>query len=230
MRRIAIVGFAGALLGLAGAAALASPATPTVIVREAAAGSLRAGSPSHPQGIRLTTSFGWQGFSPADRPTITRIDLWFPRGSLYNGARYPTCSLRKLDALGPSGCPRGSIMGNGTGSAFADTTITRPTITVVNGGADAVYFYTVLNNPARVQEAVVGHITRLSGPFAYHLSATIPGNLLVVAGVPIKLSYLTITAGRESWLALTSPPAGIKVTTTYDTGATTSYTLLVQNM
>jgi hypothetical protein len=228
MRKIAFAGIAGVLLGIAAAAALASPAAPRTTVRATLA-SLRAGSPAHPQGIRLTTNFGWQGYSPGNRPTITRIDLWFPRGSLYNGARYPICSLRKLDALGPQACPRGSIMGSGTGTAFADTTTTSPAITVVNGGPNAVYLYTVLNNPARVQEAIVGHITHLSGQFTYHLSATIPANLLVVAGVPIQLSFLTITAGRGTWLALTSPPAGIKAVTTYDTGATTSFALSVQN-
>jgi hypothetical protein len=213
MRKIALAGIAGIVIG--------------AMVSEAAAGTLTAGSPAHPQGVRLTTSFGWQGYSPADRPMVTRIDLWFPRGSVYNGARYPMCSVHKLNAFGPSACPKGSIMGSGTGTAFADTTISRPTITVVNGGANVVYLYTVLNNPARVQEAVIGHITRLSGMFAYHLSATIPQDLQVVAGVPIKLSYLTITAGRGTWLALTSPPAGIKVVTTYDTGASNSYMLYV---
>jgi hypothetical protein len=229
MSKIAFAAIAGLLLGAAGVFATASSATPRITDPVAAAASLNAGSPSHPQGVRLTTSFGWQGYSPVDRPTVVRIDLWFPRGSVFNGARYPICALRRLNALGPSGCPRGSIMGSGTGTAYADTTITRPSITVVNGGANAVYLYTVLNNPARVQEAVIGHITRLAGRFAYHLSATIPNNLLVVAGVPIELSSLTITAGRGSWLALTSAPAGVEATTTYNNGATTSYTLYVQN-
>ena len=70
---------------------------------------------------------------------------------------------------------------------------------------------------------------RLGRGGAVNLSATIPANLLVVAGVPIKLSYLKITSGRGAWLALTSPPAGVEATTTYDTGATTSYGLWVQN-
>jgi hypothetical protein len=229
MSKIALAAIAGVLVGVAGAVATASSASPRIGGPEAAVASLNSGSQAHPRGVRLTTSFGWQGYSPADRPTVKRIDLWFPRGSVYNGARYPVCALRKLNALGPSGCPRGSIMGSGTGTAYADTTITRPAITVVNGGANAVYLYTVLNNPARVQEAVVGHITRLGGRFAYHLSATIPENLLLVAGVPIELSEITITAGRGSWLALTSAPAGVEATTTYTSGATTSYTLWVQN-
>lgn len=63
-----------------------------------------------------------------------------------------------------------------------------------------------LNNPARVQEPVAGSVTRLRGNFAYHLSTTIPQNLRVVAGVPIKFVALTVTAGRGDWLALSAPP------------------------
>jgi hypothetical protein len=228
VRKLAAAGIAGVLAGVGGSAALASLPTPKVPVAHAVR-ALTAGSPRHPQGVRLTTTFGWHGLSPDAQPMVTNLDLWFPRGSVYNGARYPSCSVQTLDARGPGGCPKGSIMGSGTGTADADTTVTRPHITVVNGGASVVYFYTVLNNPARVQEPVVGHITRLHGQFTYHLSATIPENLRVVAGVPIKLTDLTITAGRGTWLATTNSPAGIKVQTGYDNGATTSYQVWVQD-
>jgi hypothetical protein len=216
------------VLGACAAIALASSGAPVFTAR-LAAGPLTAGSPRHPQGVRVSMSFGWQGLPPASQPMVTGIDVWFPRGSVYNGTRYPMCSFRTLGSRGPGACPRASIMGSGTGTAFADTNITRPRITVVNGGARVVYFYTVLNNPARVQEPVIGHITRLRGRFAYHLSATIPQDLRVVAGVPIKLTSLQVTAGRGNWLATTNSPAGIKITTTYDTGATTSYRVWVQD-
>jgi hypothetical protein len=228
MRRFALTALAGAIVGASAVAALASTA-PALRARLAAA-PLTAGSPQHPQGLRLRMTFGWQGYNPGNQPMVTRIDVWFPRGSVYNGARYPKCSVRTLDAAGPSGCPKGSIMGSGTGTATADTNITRPQITVVNGGADVVYFYTVLNNPARVQQPVIGHIARLSGEFVYHLSATIPQNLRVVAGVPIKLTSLDVTAGRGQWLATTNSPAGIKIQTTYDSGATTSNMVWVQDI
>jgi hypothetical protein len=221
MRKLALAGIVGMLVGAGGAVALASSISSTVAVKPTAA-YLSAGSPEHPQGVRLAMSFGWQGLSPASQPQVTKLDLWFPRGTVYNGALFRTCSLRVLDADGPQGCPKASIMGSGIGTAYADTVITRPTMTVVNGGARAVYFYTVLNNPARVQEPVIGHLTRLTGDFSYHLSVTIPRNLQIVAGVPIKLTYLHISAGRGTWLATTAPPAGIKVVTTFSSGATTS--------
>jgi hypothetical protein len=206
------------------------PALAATLAGGGSAAALTAGSPARPQGVRLTVSFGWQGYGAANQPMVTGFDLWFPRDSVYNGARYPHCAEPLLASRGPTGCPKGSIMGSGTGTAYADTTITHPKITVVNGGATAVYFYTVLNNPARVQEPVVGHITRLHGKFAYRLSATIPQNLRIVAGVPIKLSSLTITAGRGKWLAITGAPAGIRVQTGYEGGASTSYLLWVQDI
>lgn len=192
-------------------------------------GPLTAGSPRHPQGLKLQMSFGWTGLNEANQAIITRIDVWFPKGSVYNGARYPQCSVSTLDRQGPAGCPKGSLMGSGGGVAYADQTITRPKITVVNGGAKDVYFYTVLNNPARVQEPVIGHITRLHGRFTYHLSATIPENLRIVAGVPIKLTSLNVTAGRAKWLATTNAPGGIRIMTTFDNGLHTSYEVWVHD-
>jgi hypothetical protein len=180
-------------------------------------------------GVKLSTTFGWGGLSRARAPIITGFGLWFPIGSRYNGARYPSCSASKLDARGPAACPRGSIMGSGGGIAYAASTTTRPKVTVVNGGAKEVLFYVVMNNPARVRKAVIGHITRVSGRFVYHLSAVIPKELRVVAGVPIKLTSLRITAGKGKWLAITSAPAGIEVDTSYSTGFKTAAQVWIQN-
>jgi hypothetical protein len=138
-----------------------------------AAGTLKPGTPRKPAGVKLTTQFGWGGLESTDQPSVTGIELRFPRGSIYNGAKYPRCTEDMFDRHGLAACPKGSIMGRGTGTAYADTVITRPQITVVNGGPNAIYFYTALNNPARVQTAVVGNLARLRGNFAYHLSAAI---------------------------------------------------------
>jgi hypothetical protein len=113
---------------------------------------------------------------------------------------------------------------------LADTVVTRPRITVVNGGADRVYFYTVLNNPARVQVPVIGQVTRKPGRFAYHLSATIPPRLLVVAGVPIRFTALQVSAGRGTWLATTAPPAGIKIVTSFSDGTKITGFVWVQDI
>jgi hypothetical protein len=85
MRKLALAGIVGMLVGAGGAVALASSISSTVAVEPAAA-YLSAGSPEHPQGVRLAMGFGWQGLSPASQPQVTKLDLWFPRGTVYNGA------------------------------------------------------------------------------------------------------------------------------------------------
>jgi hypothetical protein len=214
VRKLVLAGIAGMLIGGAAVAAVAASAVSVSVVPA----RLSVGSPSHPQGVKLSAALSWEGLKPGNAPTITKLDLWFPTGTRYNGASYPSCSYARLNAQGPASCPKNSIMGSGTATAFADTVVTRPRITVVNGGRDRVYFYTVLNNPARVQVPVIGQITRLPGRFAYHLSATIPPRLLVVAGVPIRFTALDVSAGRGSWLATTAPPAGIKIVTSFSDG------------
>jgi hypothetical protein len=218
MRKLAVVAITGLIVALGATVAAGQGAWPSVTVKPNISPK-KAGTPAHPQGVELKTVFNWQTLGQADQPIVTSFYLLFPKGSLYNGSKYPTCSVKTMDASGPGGCPKASIMGHGTGSAYADVTITHPSITVVNGGAHKLYFYTVLNNPARVQEPVVGRIKRMGGKFAYSLSVTVPENLQIVAGVPIELTYLSVTAGHGSWLATTACPGGhwpFSVTTTYE--------------
>jgi hypothetical protein len=225
VRSFALAGITVVALGITGAVALAAPGTSKVTAHAA----LSTPTARHPVGVKLAVDFGWGGLDAAQQPMLQKLDIWFPKGSKYNGAHYKSCSYQRLNSVGPGGCPKASIMGSGGGTAFADTVITHPKITVVNGGANAIYFFTVLNNPARVQTPVVGHLTRLHGQFVYHLSATIPSILQVVAGVPIKLTDLHITAGRGKWLEVTSAPAGVKVVDTFNNGQTESTLIYLQN-
>jgi hypothetical protein len=217
-RKLAVLGSIGLLIAAGGGVALA---TGTRLGDHGRPTSLK------PGGVRLSTTFGWGGLSRSRQPIVTGFGLWFPKGSQYNGSRYPKCSEATLDRGGPGACPSGSVMGSGSGIAYAASAITRPKITIVNGGSEDVYV--VMNNPARVREAVDGHITRASGKFAYHLDVKIPKNLQIVAGTPIKLTSLRITAGKGKWLAITQAPAGIQVATSYSTGFQTSYLVWVHN-
>lgn len=220
MRRLLLAPVVAAIALAGGAVALAQGTWPSVTVKPTVSPS-RAGTRSRPQPVGLKVVFHWQTLGSADQPIVTQFHILFPKGSQYNGASTPKCSLAVV-RRGPQACPKASIMGKGTGTAYADTTITHPTITVVNGGGSAIYFYTVLNNPARVQEPVIGHITRLSGKWAYSLAVTVPQNLRVVAGVPIELTSLSVTAGgagHGNWLATTSCSGGkwpFSVTTNYE--------------
>ena len=228
MRKLGVVAVLAILVAGGAAAAIADSTTSPKVTVKASISPNRAGTAKHPQGVTLKTQISWQTLGSANQPIVQTFDILFPKGSLYNGSKYPSCSYNRLNAVGPAGCPKASIMGTGTGNAYADTTITHPKITVVNGGATHVYFYTVLNNPARVQSPVVGKISRIGGKFSYKLHVTVPQVLQVVAGVPIELTFLNVNAGKEAWLATTGcGPGGhwpFSVTTSYNTGGSSTFT------
>jgi hypothetical protein len=201
---------AAVLLAFPVATALAQSSPPITVTVSPKVTPDRAGTPAHPQGVQLDVRIKI-GYAPNyEPPLVQSVDVWFPKGGQYNGGRFPTCSYRRLNALGPVGCPKGSIMGHGSGAATADTNFTYPRITVVNGGQHTVFGYTILNNPARVQTPVVGTVTKLSGRWSYKLHLVIPKVLQVVAGVPIVLRSLHISAGRGDWIATTSCPSNHK--------------------
>ncbi|HXO07137.1 MAG TPA: hypothetical protein VN880_03855 [Solirubrobacteraceae bacterium] len=217
MRKLVIAAVAGLVVAGGTTVALAASSPwPTVTVKPSVSPN-KAGTPSHPQGVRLKAAINWQSLGAADQPIVTKFLLLFPKGAKYNGANVPSCTAKRIN-LGPQACPKASIMGSGTGTAYADTSKTHPKITVVNGGGSVVYFYTVLNNPARVQQPVIGHIARLHGAYSYSLSVKVPEDLQVVAGVPIELTTLSINAGKGSWLETTGCSGGkwpFQITTSY---------------
>jgi hypothetical protein len=220
-----------AVLTIAGCAttaiALAQETVPIQLSVDAKVTPNKAGSTAHPQGVRIDVRAHIKIPEAYDPPLVDSVDVWFPMGGRYNGARYPTCTENVLARRGTRGCPPGSLMGSGSGKATADTVFTYPKITVVNGGAGKVFFYTVLTNPARVQAPVPGTITRLSGKWSYKLHTTIPRQLQIVAGIPIVLRELNISAGRGDWLATTSCPPDHRwryhVEVTFTTGQQTVY-------
>jgi hypothetical protein len=226
MRKAAILAAGVAVAaGVAAAVALGDQtfgSAPTVVSVQARVIPNKAGTPRHPQGVVLKVHVHWTTPPEDERPIVQSAITLFPKGSLYNGGKYPRCSANTMNRRGLSACPRGSIMGHGTGLAYADTVTTKPQITIVNGGPRAICLYTVLNNPARVQACVPGTITKLSsGPWAYKLVLKVPPQLQVVAGVPIQIVDFTSSAGRGTWLATTGCKNGkwpFSVETFYDTG------------
>ncbi|MFL5844482.1 MAG: hypothetical protein ACJ762_07295 [Solirubrobacteraceae bacterium] len=163
------------------------------------------GTEAAPQGVTLDLSLTLGKAQDVEPPQVQTLDVDFPDGSAYHGGDYPACSAARLDARGPSGCPEGSVMGEGTLEALADIAKSPGRITVVNGGADRLYFWTELDRPARVEAAVVGTITAHEGG-GYGLSLKIPDKLQVVAGVPIAIRQLHVQAGHENWMATTGCP------------------------
>jgi hypothetical protein len=216
MRKLVPAGLVG-LVVMVGAAVAFAATFPTISVKPTVS-STKAGTKAHPKGVTLKTVLTWQKLGAANQPVVTNFVVNFPKGSLWQGAKYPTCSKATLNSKGPKGCPSTSIIGSGTGTAYADTTLTHPKITVVNGGAKTIYFYTVLNNPARVQEPVVGNIKPAGGKYGYTLTTAVPKNLQLVAGIPVELTNLTVTVGHGAIIATTGCPGGkwpYTVTTAY---------------
>jgi hypothetical protein len=192
----------------------------------------KAGTKAKPQGVKLTFNAKWETTGDVDHPIIQSGTVYIPKGGLYNGGKYPKCSAATLGHGGPAGCPAKSIMGSGSGDALADTVHTTPKITVVNGGSGVIYFWTVLQNPARVQAAVPAVITKQTGKWAYKVKFTVPQSLQIVAGIPITLNTLKVTLGGKSyakdWLATTSCPSNKKweyqTIADLSTGGSVSYT------
>lgn len=217
MRKLVPVALVAVVVAIAAAAALAAT-WPTVTVTPTVS-STKAGTKAHPKAVTLKTVFAWQKLGPNNQPIVTNFVVKFPKGSLWQGAKYPTCPEQTMAHYkNTSHCPKGSIIGSGNGIAYADTVKTKPKIIVVNGGAKTIYFFTELNNPGRVYEPVVGHISGASGAYAYTLSTTVPKNLQIVAQTPIELTNLTVTVGHAAILATTGCSGGkwpYAVTTKY---------------
>lgn len=199
---------------LVASAALAQADNPsgTVLSGSASVTPSKAGTKKKPQGVKLVVKLKWTTPDANDKPVTQSADVLFPKGSLYNGSKYPKCTQEAMSRGGIKACPAKSIMGTGSGTAYADTVLTSPQITVVNGGGGKVFLFTVLSNPARVAAPVPGTITRQTGQWAYKVHFEVPQSLQVVAGVPIALRDLTVTAGgkpwAKDWLATTGCTAG----------------------
>lgn len=212
----------------AAAVAVAQEELPIDIHIDATVIPNKAGTKKKPQGVVIKVKGTIDMPEAFDPPLVDTVDVWFPRSGLYNGGKFPACTQNTLARRGPRGCPKGSIMGSGGGKATADTTFTYPKITIVNGGARKIFFYTVLNNPARVQTPVPVTVSRLArGPWGYRAHAVVPRNLQIVAGVPIVLREFHGKAGRGDWIATTSCPASgawpYKVDIGFTTGQTRTY-------
>ena len=131
MRRLLATALGVALAATGGAVAFAQATWPSVTVTPKISPAT-AGTPKHPQAVQLKTLFHWQSLGEASQPIVTSFTVLFPKGSLYGGGSITKCSLSAV-SKGPQACPKASIVGVGSGTAYADTTITHPQITVVNG-------------------------------------------------------------------------------------------------
>ena len=168
----------------------------------------KAGTPSRPRGVEvdirgtITTTDGTAPLMPQ------AVDVWLPKGWVYNGAKHPACTLAKLNRGGPSACPPESNMGRVEIAVVEDRPSTTPPQAIIfNGGRSKMYFWVVVVNPARVQMAVAGTITKLGSPrWSYRIHADIPSTLQVVAGIRVVMDIVRGRVGRGDWMATTRCP------------------------
>ena len=167
----------------------------------------KAGTPSRPRGIRVSVNGNVATPEGVAAPLPRSFDFWFPKDWIYNGAKRPACARATLTRGGPASCPSASIMSISILRVEPPDGHPRPRVTVVNGGRDRIYFWVVLQDPARVQAAVTGKIAKVRSPlWSYRLHGDIPGSLQIVAGIPITLGAFNVNAGRDDWITTTGCP------------------------
>lgn len=193
--------------------ALAQDQSPIRIESRATATPSKAGTPAHPQGMRLRATARLTYPPNMDPPVVTAVEIRSSPGLDWHGERFVTCAKATLDAKGPAGCPKESIMGTATATGRADTVAARVDVTFVNGGLRTTYAYATLNRPARVRETVVIHTKRFrSGPWGHQESFAIPRTLQIVAGIPLAIDRISLTIGGKSYakdyIASTACPDG----------------------
>jgi hypothetical protein len=216
MRKLAVL--PAALIAAAVVAAPASAQVPeTTFESKAKISPKKAGTKKNPRGITLSGSLKFrtvtQGVEP---PIITGGDVLIAKGGLWNGGKYATCSKRTMqrdDSI--DNCPKKSIMGSGSGVAFADTVNAAPKVDFVNGGKSTLWAFTTLYRPALVQEPIAIKIKKQSSKkWAYKASFKVPEVLQVVAGVPVTLRDFKFKIGGKKYakdlLATTSCPKSKK--------------------
>lgn len=125
---------------------------------------------------------------------VTGGSLWLPRGLAFNFGKAPVCRRSFTHPPGELCAADDSIVGRppSSGRAFDETDevdgFTDADYVYVNGGAGQMWAFTVIYNPALVQEPVPIKVRKPRGTrWSHRLDFRIPQILQVVGGIPISL-------------------------------------------
>jgi hypothetical protein len=201
MRKLAVL--PAALMAAAVVAAPAMAQTPeTTFQATAKITPKKAGTKKNPQGIKISGNLKFRTITPGvEPPIITGGEVLLPKGGTYNGGKYKTCAKKTMardDSI--ENCNPKSIMGLGSGVAFADNVRAKVRVDFVNGGKSTLWAFTTLYNPALVQEPIAINIKKLSSSkWGYRASFKVPEVLQVVAGVPITLQDFDFNIGGKKY-------------------------------
>jgi hypothetical protein len=181
------------------ALALATQRAPTV--------SLYATISPERLGGRTTIGFGFTIATPTGQlPTpLRQIDLLYPAnlGIATSGLGLATCKSAPLEANGPPGCPRNSIIGYGSAlvevplgpQALYETTRITTFMAPVHDGHLGLLFYAYGETPVSAQIVFPGLVLPAAAPFGGDLDADVPLVPTVPEGADAALVKLSTTLG-----------------------------------
>jgi hypothetical protein len=158
MRRIMLIATLVAL-GLAGTAYAATVVSNVYIIK-ASGKPVKSGTKARPKPAGLTVSYTVSTIPKGERPNVVKQLLVTIAGVQAHTNAFPTCSTSKLNAKGPSACPKGSLVGTGfeiveVGLASSQSgkplATCRVEVSVYNGGGNSLSYY-VYANPAKQGE------------------------------------------------------------------------------
>lgn len=119
-------------------------------------------------------------------PILNHMSFKFPHARV-NGSQFPTCTLAKLQAKGPSGCPSGSRIGQGRAIVDAIGLKIGATVIAFNGpGSDSnrqEVIYAKADPGIDVTLYFAGTLKRISGQYGYQLDITVPP-IQTIPGAP----------------------------------------------
>ena len=140
-------------------------------------------------------------------PIMNKVQINFQKGGKFNGKKFPKCTTQILLSKGPSGCPKGSKIGSGTGVGYAKPVVTDPVngkLTIFNGGSQILVFVLPDLGPTFVTPCTV------SG--GYNLTCNIPPIKTLpsapdaaVGTVKTKTKALTIKKGKKKFALIVTP-------------------------
>ena len=200
-----------------GALSSGAHAAPVGVTLDVGAQLLRQ-PPGRAWAIGLDVGAAFTAVDGGKPPALTRAVLRFPHATL-NAGRFPTCSLTRLKAKGPDGCPAGSRIGTGTSVIDARPIVMDPldaTLTLFNGPRHGAARHLEM----RAFVPSIGYtldldatLRRLSGRYGYALTLTIPP-IQTLTGLPdvsIDSFAVTVRAVRGGISFVEAPrscPAG----------------------
>jgi hypothetical protein len=188
---------AAALAFAAAGTAEAGPNTQQVVSMKLSPS--KAGTKKKPANVRLTFEAATTEPDGSQPPTITNVELYFPKELRFNPSKFATCSMADLMPGDPSVCPRASKVGTGSAEALAAAGAIRaqPALTAFNGAAgNELILYTSLQTPINLNQAISARLSKTGGAFAHKLTMPIPSNLQEpIPGIVATITKFSATIG-----------------------------------